>query len=155
MLKFDDSEFENNVLTWENIIHPDDFNRVMEHFDNYINHKSEFYKIQYRCRTKNDDYVWIEDSAKIVEWNSDGSVARMIGAHRNIDAERILQQQTSRDKQDLQLLIETRTEELNKLNHQLNKKIREVEHLATTDSLTSLFNRRGFEKKIKSESKTV
>ena len=152
MLNFDSGELENNVLTWENIIHPDDFNRVMEHFDNYINHKSETYKIQYRCRTKDNKYVWIEDRGRIVEWNSDGSVGRMIGAHRDINAEKMLQEENQRDKEDLQLLVETRTGELNELNYQLNIKIREVEHLATTDSLTLLLNRRGFEKRLKSES---
>ncbi len=148
MLNYAVSELESNVFTWENIIHPDDFNRVMEHFDNYTNHKSETYKIQYRCRTKDNKYVWIEDRGRVVQWNSDGSVGRMIGAHRDIDAEKTLQQQTQRDKEDLQLLVETRTEELN----QLNIKIREVEQLATTDSLSLLLNRRGFEKKLISES---
>jgi diguanylate cyclase (GGDEF)-like protein/PAS domain S-box-containing protein len=152
MLNYDVSELENTVFTWESIIHPEDFNRVMKHFDNYTNHKSETYKIQYRCRTKDDKYVWIEDRGRVVEWNSDGTVGRMIGAHRDIDAEKTLQQQNQRDKEDLQLLVETRTGELNELNQQLNKKILEVEQLATTDSLTLLFNRRGFEKKLISES---
>lgn len=151
MLNYDVSELESNVFTWESIIHPEDFNRVMDHFDNYINHKAETYKIQYRCRTKDNKYVWIEDRGRVVEWNSDGTVGRMIGAHRDIDAEKTLQQQDQRDKEDLQLLVETRTEELNELNHQLNKKIQEVEQLATTDSLTLLFNRRGFERKLISE----
>jgi diguanylate cyclase (GGDEF)-like protein/PAS domain S-box-containing protein len=151
MLNYDVSELENTVFTWERIIHPDDFNRVMNHMDNYITHKSDTYKIQYRCREKDNKYIWIEDRGRVVEWNSDGSVARMIGAHRDIDAEKTLQQKYLRDKQDLQQLVETRTEELNEINYQLNIKIQEVEQLATTDSLTLLFNRRGFEKKLKNE----
>jgi diguanylate cyclase (GGDEF)-like protein/PAS domain S-box-containing protein len=152
MLNYEVSELESTVFTWESIIHPDDFNRVMKHFDNYTHHKSETYKIQYRCRTKDNKYVWIEDRGRVVEWNDDGTVGRMIGAHRDIDAEKTLQQQNQRDKEDLQLLVETRTKELNELNQQLNKKIQEVEQLATTDSLTLLSNRRGFEKKLISES---
>jgi len=152
MLQYDGDELENNVFTWESIIHPDDFTRVMNHFSNYTTHQSKVYNIQYRCRTKDNNYVWIEDRGRIVEWNSDGSVKRMIGAHRDIDAEKRLQQKNLRDKEDLQRLIETRTEELNEINHKLNIKIREVEQLATTDSLTLLLNRRGFEKKLKSES---
>tara|TARA_R110002049_G_scaffold175316_1_gene342617 strand:- start:893 stop:1885 length:993 start_codon:yes stop_codon:yes gene_type:complete len=151
MLNYDVSELDNNVITWESVIHPDDFKRVMEHFDNYINQVSDTYKIQYRCKTKDGKYVWIEDRGRIVEWNSDGSMKRMIGAHRDINAEKTLQQQNQRDKEGLQLLVDTRTEELNELNHQLNIKIHEVEQLATTDSLTLLFNRRGFEKKLISE----
>ncbi|MDO7596988.1 MAG: sensor domain-containing diguanylate cyclase, partial [Pseudomonadota bacterium] len=152
MLNYDVSELENTVFTWESIIHPDDFNRVMKSFHSYIEHKSDTYKIQYRCRTKDNKYIWIEDRGRVVEWNNDGTVGRMIGAHRDIDAEKILQQQNQRDKENLQSLVETRTEELNKINHQLNIKITEVEQLATTDSLTLLFNRRGFEKKLSNES---
>jgi hypothetical protein len=100
----------------------DDFNRIMKHFDNYTNHKSETYKIQYRCRTKDNKYLWIEDRGRVVEWNDDGTVGRMIGAHRDIEAEKTLQQKNQRDKEDLQLLGEARTEELNELNQQLNKK---------------------------------
>jgi PAS domain S-box-containing protein len=148
MLNYEVNELESTVFTWESIIHPDDFNRVMKHFDNYTHHKSETYKIQYRCRTKDNKYVWIEDRGRVVEWNDDGTVGRMIGAHRDIEAEKTLQQQNQRDKEDLQLLVETRTKELNELNHQLNKKIQEVEQLATTDSLTLLSNRRGFEKNL-------
>lgn len=152
MLNYDVSELENTVFTWESIIHPDDFNRVMEHFGNYTAHKSDNYKIQYRCRTKDDKYVWIEDRGRVVEWNKDGTVRRMIGAHRDIDAEKKLQQQNQNDKEHLQSLVDIRTEELNAINHQLNIKVQEVEQLATTDSLTLLFNRRGFEKKLISES---
>lgn len=152
MLNFDISELENNVFSWESIIHPDDFDRVMRHFDNYTTQQSDTYKIEYRCRTKDNSYIWIEDRGRVVEWNSDGTVKRMIGAHRDINAEKILQQKSERDKHDLQKLVEMRTEELNEINSQLTKKMLEVEQLATTDLLTSLSNRRGFEKKLKSES---
>lgn len=152
MLNYDISELENTVFTWESIIHPDDFDRVMTHFDDYITRKSDVYKIEYRCRTKEGTYLWIEDRGRVVEWNSDGTVRRMIGAHRDIDAEKLLQQKHERDKQDLQQLVEMRTQELNLINSQLQKKIVEAEQLATTDLLTSLSNRRGFEKKLKSES---
>lgn len=152
MLNFDINELDNNVFSWESVIHPDDFDRVMQHFDNYTTHQSDAYKIEYRCRTKENNYIWIEDRGRVVEWNEDGTVKRMIGAHRDIDAEKRLQQKNERDKQDLQQLVEKRTAALNEINKQLNKKIQEVEQLATTDLLTSLSNRRGFEEKLKSES---
>jgi len=72
MLGYDINAFENTVFTWESVIHPDDFERVMAHFDAYITHKSDAYNIQYRCHTKNDDYLWVEDRGKVVEWNDAG-----------------------------------------------------------------------------------
>jgi len=88
MLGYDIDSLDNTVFTWENVIHKADFERVMAHFDDYITYKSSEYKIQYCCKTKDGSYLWIEDTAAIVAQNKDGSVARMIGAHRNIEAEK-------------------------------------------------------------------
>lgn len=39
MLGYDAGIFQEDVFTWENIIHPDDYERVMAHFDSYITGK--------------------------------------------------------------------------------------------------------------------
>ncbi|MBL4829228.1 MAG: sensor domain-containing diguanylate cyclase [Aliivibrio sp.] len=152
MLGYDTDEFENTVFTWESVIHPDDFDRVMCHFDDYINKKSDAYKIKYRCRTQSGDYLWIEDRARIAQWNDDGSVGRMIGAHRDISSEKLLEQQNRLENASLQKIIDMRTKELNEANQQLNIKVSEIESLANTDSLTLLSNRYHFEKQLLSES---
>lgn len=61
-------------------------------------------------------------------------------------------------KNNLEILVEERTLELNKKNEQLHNEIRErkntekkLEHLASTDSLTSLYNRRKFDELIQYE----
>jgi len=88
MLGYNVDSFKNTVYTWESVIHPDDYERVMTHFDDYITQKEPAYKIQYRCCTKNGDYLWIEDKARVVEWDDDGTVGRVVGAHRDISAEK-------------------------------------------------------------------
>ena len=40
MLGYDVDSLPNTVFTWENIIHPDDFDRVMAHFNAYITRQS-------------------------------------------------------------------------------------------------------------------
>jgi len=145
MLGYDPHSFKNTVFTWENLIHPDDFKDVMRHFDDYINRASNEYKIQYRIQTKSGDYIWIEDRAQAAKWNDDGSIARMIGAHRNIHAERLLIEEYQKKNKDLEDLVNERTKELLKVNHQLEAKISEAKLLARTDPLTGLYNRRYFE----------
>ena len=151
MLGYDLNSFANTVFTWENIIHPDDYARVMEHFDRYITHKSDAYKIQYRCRTSNDDYVWVEDKGLVVEWNEDNTVARMIGAHRDINTEKLLEEKNKLEKLSLQALIDVRTDELNQVNEELRQKMLEVERLVNTDALTLLSSRYFFDKKMTEE----
>lgn len=151
MLGYEVDSLEGSVFSWENVIHPDDYARVMEHFENYITHQINHYKIRYRCRTKAGDYIYIEDRGKIVEWNPDGTVARMIGAHRNIDSEIKLNKQQDLENKTLQELVDIQTKELLEVNSQLSKLNAESKRLANTDFLTSLANRYWFEQKLNNE----
>ncbi|GAB3103183.1 sensor domain-containing diguanylate cyclase [Pseudomaricurvus hydrocarbonicus] len=151
MLGYDVDELENTVFTWESVIHPDDFDRVMQHFDDHINDKSSEYKVQYRCRTKHGGYLWIEDRGKIVERNADGTVARMIGVHHDCSVEKQQREESEKKNLSLQEIVNTQTRELIEVNRLLAQKIKEVELLATKDSLTSLYNRLHFDQTLKLE----
>lgn len=50
MLGYDAHSIDNTVLTWESLIHKDDYERVMQHFEDYTTHKADIYKVQYRCK---------------------------------------------------------------------------------------------------------
>ena len=151
MLGYEERSLDNTVFTWESIIHEDDYDRVMEHFERHITHQSDIYKIQYRCLTNSGDYIWIEDRGRVVEWNDDNTVARMIGAHRDIDAEIKLSEHQALENKTLQEMVNIQTTELLSLNKKLMESNIHSERLATTDSLTSLSNRYFFEQKLKSE----
>lgn len=157
MLGYDINVFKNDVFTWENIIHPDDYERVMKHFEDYINNRIFEYKIEYRCKKYDNSYIWIEDTGKIVQ-RIDGKVARMIGAHTNIDSEKtskeMLIQQNKlllSDNATLDNLIKERTEELTTINKKLQEQMQEAQIFASHDGLTGLYNRRSFEKLFKKE----
>jgi len=151
MLGYNPHSLDNNVFTWESIIHPDDYPRVMNHFEHYITGVSDKYEIEYRCRTKNDEPLWIRDRALIVDRADDGTVSRMLGSHTNIDAEKSLDEMGVYKKQKLQNIIDLRTAELSRLNKLLAVKVEEAERNATTDYLTSLSNRFNFEERLTAE----
>jgi diguanylate cyclase (GGDEF)-like protein/PAS domain S-box-containing protein len=158
MLGYEVGCFEENVMTWENVIHPDDYPNVMRHFEAYISGASDHYDLEYRCRMANGDYKWIRDQGKIVARNRDGSVARMIGAHLDIHEQKVAQQALERqnrmlqqDNFTLESLIAERTVELEKLNARLKEKVDEASYLATTDQLTHLHNRYSFESELERE----
>lgn len=151
MLGYDPHSLDNTVFTWENVIHPEDYPQVMKHFEQYTNGITASYEIEYRCRTKTDDTLWIRDKALIVDRAEDGSVLRMIGAHDNIDADKRLTEMSQYEKHGLQNIIDSRTAELSRLNKKLAEKVAEAELNATTDYLTSLTNRFSFEQRLGSE----
>ena len=158
MLGYDVDCFENDVLTWENVIHPEDYPRVMHHFEAYLNGESERYCIEYRCRCADGSYLWIEDIAQVVQRTPEGKVARMIGAHLDIHAAKTAQDELNRQNRllrdnnaTLENLVKERTAELHQLNITLQKQLDEISHIASYDKLTSVYNRHMFEEILQRE----
>ncbi|WP_060508343.1 sensor domain-containing diguanylate cyclase [Pseudomonas sp. NBRC 111124] len=151
MLGYESHSKANTVLTWESVIHPEDYPRVMAHFEAYINQRNEHYLIEYRCRCHDGSYLWIEDSAHIIARNEDGSVARMLGAHRNIDAGKRLVAQLEQKNHSLEAQVAERTRELSWVNQQLQRQLDENRILAERDALTRIANRYRLEKTLQQE----
>ncbi|WP_421237311.1 sensor domain-containing diguanylate cyclase [Aeromonas jandaei] len=151
MLGYEPHSLGNTVFTWESVIHPDDMAAVMAKFDLCLNGSAHEYRAEYRCRTRDGDYLWIEDCGHIIARNPDGSVARMIGAHRNIHASKLLQEQLERRNHSLEQLIAERTAELARLNDELLRKVDENRLLAETDALTGAASRYRLERALQLE----
>ncbi|MBC3363206.1 diguanylate cyclase [Pseudomonas sp. SWRI154] len=141
MLGYTPHSLNNSVLTWESVIHPQDYPHVMALFDDYLKQRSPGYQAEYRCRTHDGAYIWIEDRGYVIARNPDGSVARMIGAHRSIDDRKRLFEQLERRNKSLEAIIEERTRELSRVNQQLQIQLEENRRLAETDALTLVANR--------------
>lgn len=151
MLGYASHSMANSVLTWESVIHPEDYPRVMAHFEAYISQRNERYLIEYRCRCQDGSYLWIEDNGYIIDRNEDGSVARMLGAHRNIDAGKRLVAQLEQKNQSLEGQVAERTRELSWVNQQLQRQLDENRELAERDALTRIANRYRLEKALQLE----
>lgn len=151
MLGYPSHSLDNTVLTWEGVIHPEDYPRVMSHFEDYISDRSDQYRIEYRCRCQDGNFLWIEDRGHIIERNPDGSVARMLGAHRNIDDGKRLVEQLQLENLSLEAQIAERTRELSWVNQQLQRQLDENRDLAERDALTLVANRYRLEKVLQQE----
>lgn len=158
MLGHDPHSLKPDVFTWEDVIHPDDYQRVMAHFEAYINRQSAQYAIEYRCRQADGNYLWIEDRGLIVEQDDQGKVLRMVGAHLDIHtaitAQQALQRQNELLQSDnitLERLVSERTEALKELNLQLSIRLQQIEEIAARDKLTGVYNRHMFEEVLGKE----
>jgi diguanylate cyclase (GGDEF)-like protein/PAS domain S-box-containing protein len=151
MLGYPRHSLENNVFTWENVIHPEDYPLVMTLFDDYINRRTPHYQIEYRCRKQDGNYLWIEDRGYVIARNADGSVARMVGAHRDIQARKSCVTQLEQRNQSLEALVAERTQELSRVNQQLQLQLDENRSLAERAPLTLVANRYRLEKVLLEE----
>jgi diguanylate cyclase (GGDEF)-like protein/PAS domain S-box-containing protein len=151
MLGYEPHSLENTALTWENVIHPEDYPSVMTVFDDYLHQRTPTYQTEYRCRMLDGSYLWIEDRGYVLSRNADGTVARMVGAHRSIDDKRRLLEELERRTHSLEATVEERTRELSRVNQQLQVQLEENRKLAQTDTLTSIANRYLMEKTLPQE----
>ncbi|MGB3125240.1 MAG: diguanylate cyclase [Pseudomonas sp.] len=148
MLGYPRHSLENSVFTWESVIHPDDYPQVMTVFDDYISRRTAHYQAEYRCRKADGTFLWIEDRGYVIARNPDGSVARMVGAHRDIHLRKSSIEQLERRNQSLEALVAERTRELSWVNQQLQLQLDENRSLAERDTLTHIANRYRLEKAL-------
>ncbi|MDY7531059.1 diguanylate cyclase [Pseudomonas sp. Bout1] len=151
MLGYARHSLENSVFTWENVIHPEDYPQVMVLFDDYINRRTTHYQAEYRCLKKDGSYLWIEDRGYVIARNQDGSIGRMVGVHRSIQARKHSLEQLERRNQSLEALVAERTRELSRVNQQLQLQLDENRSLAERDALTRVANRYRLERVLLEE----
>lgn len=123
----------------------------MAQFDDYLSQRTPVYQAEYRCRAHDGRYIWIEDRGRVLARNADGSVARMVGAHRSIEDKKRLFEALERRNQSLEAIVEERTRELSWVNQQLQRQLEENRKLAETDALTSIANRYRLDKTLPQE----
>jgi len=140
MLGYAGDEFQNTIESWENVIHPEDRAKSLQSLNDYLTGNISEYKIQYRCLKADGSYLWIEDSGAIVEYSEDAKPTRMMGVYTDIN-----------DKWNLEQLVAKRTKELELINETLAQKLKQVEHNASFDIVTGIFNRRVFESRLNQE----
>ena len=66
-------------------IHPMDRKRVHQHLEDHLHDKTEHFEISYRVKSKDNQWIWILDRAKVVVRDDDGTPMRMTGTIKNIN----------------------------------------------------------------------
>ncbi|WP_321495495.1 PAS domain-containing protein [uncultured Desulfobacter sp.] len=84
MLGYTLEEIEFSTKQWTDLHHPDDKDLAWQSIQDHLEGRTSVHRIEYRMRTKNGQYKWILDQAKIVQRDSNGNPLRMSGTHTDI-----------------------------------------------------------------------
>ena len=68
---------------WRDRVHPDDIVRVEEEIGKDIA-EDEGFSVEFRLRTANGDWSWINGRGRVVERDGDGQITRVMGTHTKI-----------------------------------------------------------------------
>ncbi|WP_339843895.1 EAL domain-containing protein [uncultured Halopseudomonas sp.] len=74
-------------------VHPDDSEMVRDTLVSHMRMNTGSYRIEYRVKHANGQWIWVEDSGRAVERDANGRVRRMIGTRRDISARKIQDEQ--------------------------------------------------------------
>ncbi|MDB2355616.1 PAS domain-containing protein [Pseudoalteromonas sp.] len=95
-----------DINTWQDNAHPDDLivseQKLTEHFCGH----TDYYVAESRMKHKNGQWIWILDTGRVVEWNTDGTPKRMIGTHLDITERKEIETQLQQGRDRFASLVE-------------------------------------------------
>lgn len=83
MLGFADDEVPHRIESWQQTLHPDDYERAITTLDDYLTGKSSTYEQEFRARHKDGHYRWILARGAALR-DDRGKPYRMAGSHTDI-----------------------------------------------------------------------
>ncbi len=107
MLGYEPYEFAATYENWLDLIHPDDREAALAVATEYLRTKPDIYENEFRLRTKDGDYRWIQATARVVERDENGEAIRMIGNHRDITERKRAEIALYENQQLLQAILDS------------------------------------------------
>lgn len=84
MLGYAPDEFKPTMASWTDHHHPDDKAAFLKSIHDHLENRIPAHRIEYRMLTRDGDYKWILDQAKIVKRDISGKPLRMSGTYTDI-----------------------------------------------------------------------
>jgi diguanylate cyclase (GGDEF)-like protein/PAS domain S-box-containing protein len=84
MLGYDEDELDNDLSTWERLVHPDCRNIVLAKVQDYILGKTETFEVEMRMQHKDGHGIFVLSRAFLVNREADGKAVRLVGTHVDI-----------------------------------------------------------------------
>ncbi|WP_272819116.1 PAS domain-containing protein [Scytonema hofmannii] len=102
ILGYEVEEIENHRKSFERLVHPEDFPKVMAALDDYLEGRIPVYEVEFRMLAKSGEWKWIFDRGRVFEWDRSGQPVQMVGTHQDITRqkrqEQALQQIRKRER---------------------------------------------------------
>lgn len=93
--------------SWFDRIHPDDREHIAEATRRQNSGAVSYNAFEYRERHRDGSWVWILSRGRPIAWNSDGSVARIVGTDTDITKLKLIEQQLAEEKERLHITLQS------------------------------------------------
>ena len=93
ILGFGETEINDAIEVWSDLVHPDDLPITRERLQAHIDGRAAIFEVEQRLRTKSGEWKWIHTRGKVVERDQSGAPLRITGTHSDITDKKNLESQ--------------------------------------------------------------
>ena len=102
----------NNIKSLRSSIHPDDYQTLVNTFNQHLRGYSDYFECAYRIKDHRNQWIWLLDRGKVVKRNEKGKALRAIGTVQDITEFKAAESQLRELNEQLEQRVKNRTEEL-------------------------------------------
>ncbi len=116
---------------WEQCIHPEDRERVINGLNNYIrNNTARVWEAEYRFKKANGEYALVHDRGFLI-FDQDGKINRMVGSVQDITEKRemekkLLEQELNKQKLVAQAVVNAQEKERAEIGKELHDNVNQI-----------------------------
>jgi PAS domain S-box-containing protein len=85
MLGYSPEDLPDDPAYWLSIIHPDDYDKVIDAVNSHVSGDSPYYEAEFRMLCRDGTWKWIFSSGKVSECDESGKPTRISGVHLDIN----------------------------------------------------------------------
>lgn len=94
------------IETWWDLAHPDDLPSVQAALDAHLVGETPFFDCQYRLRHKEGHWIWIHETAQVLQRDAAGSPLRVFGAFTEISGHKQAEVELARARREADTIIQ-------------------------------------------------
>ena len=100
-------------------VHPEDVATLKQCMNNAVTGKAPRYTAQYRTKTMDGEWIWLESHGMAIDQNAHGRAERLIGIAADIHERKRLQAETEAARQQAEIANRAKTEFLANVSHEV------------------------------------
>jgi len=105
MLGYEPGELPMKLTTWVELMHPDDRERVIPKVKKWVEN-AQPYEIEFRLKTKNEEWKWISGRGKSFEKDEKDEPHRAVGVHVDITKHKLAEEKIEKSLKEKTVLLQ-------------------------------------------------